>query len=116
MSAMTLDECRRLKLEAGELARAGWESLRAVCLRESTIEERAKALAVLEGAERERQILARMELELIGSGRVSLEMGCDEPEAKSAVVTPEWPNEAGNRPANARGTAMSELTQPPKQD
>lgn len=106
---MTLTECRRLQLEAGELARAGWETLRAVCLRASTVEERALALAELEGAERERVILSKMEVELIGAGRVGLETGCEALEADLAVVTPEARQDAGKQPAMAREKAMADL-------
>lgn len=104
---MTLSECRRMQLEAGELARAGWTELRAVCLRESSVEERALALAALEGAERERQILAKMEVEIVGAGRVSLEISSDGLEDDSAVMTPEELQEARKRPAKGREAAWS---------
>ena len=113
MNAMTLEECGKLKLEADLLARAAWDALRLVCLRESTVGERATALAAVEGAERERQILWEMRMELIGSGRVSLEISSDGLEDDSAVMTPEELQEAGNGPAKAREAAWSDPTEPP---
>jgi hypothetical protein len=115
---MTLSECRNLKLEAGDLAQAAWETLRAVCLRESAIEERAKALAALEGAERERQILAKMELELIGGGRL-IESDDEKPALEAAqvalgpVITAESLPGASEPHAKAREGALDDLPQTP---
>jgi hypothetical protein len=113
---MTLSECRNLKLEADLLARSAWDDLRGVCLRESTVGERATVLAVVEGAERERQILRQMEVELIGGGRL-IESDDEKPaleaaqEALGPVITAEALPGASEPPAKAREGALDGLPQ-----
>lgn len=120
---MTLEECQGLKLEADLMARAAWERLRQVCLQDSTVGERATALAAVEGAERERQILMQMKVELIGSGKL-LEGDLTETPSKAAqdapgpVITAAALPGAPEAPAKAREAAVSgpteSLTDAPK--
>jgi hypothetical protein len=103
---MTLNECRLLQADAAALAAEAWATLRTTCLRDSTVQERAVALSAVEGAERERQILARLEVELIESGRVPGKTPREALPRPLAAVTPERAPDAAKGPATPRDAAL----------